>query len=279
MKSLNPHLLFGSVRLRSTFADEIGNSRIGIGTGFWVRGRAAPVLVTNRHNLDPQWLFGDACTLRLTALEVELRHYTSEGGASNLTKMFAVDLGAEVHLHADADCAILVSPKFRDHDPSYREPSISILPTDLITEKEFTELLVHPMETAFFIGFAGKPTQPFWDEYWQLAIARQCTVASHPVLHFKNRSISRTHVLLVSGMSFSGSSGSPVYLPAIGVAPGGGLVDSTYRPAKVLGIMSGHFWDQGETPAMFDHTGLSYLTRSSAILELLEQAGELNAGA
>jgi hypothetical protein len=131
------------------------------------------------------------------------------------------------------------------------------------------------METAFFIGYAGKPNLPFWDEYWQLAVARQCTIASHPALHFKNRSINRTHILLVSRMSFSGSSGSPVYVPPVGIAPGGGLLDPNYRGAKLIGAMSGHFREPGATPDIFEHTGLSYLTRSSAILDLLGSAGAL----
>jgi hypothetical protein len=137
MHGLNPSLLFASVRLRSTFADDIGNERAAGGTGFWIQCDAGPVLVTNRHNLDPSWLFPDVDGLRLVSLAVELRHYRVEPKASNITKMFEVELGAGVHQHADADCAIIVSPKFTDHYPNFRQPAVSIVPADLVSDKQF----------------------------------------------------------------------------------------------------------------------------------------------
>lgn len=49
--------------------------------------------------------------------------------------------------------------------------------------------------------------------------------------------------------------------------------DPTWRPARLVGVMSGHFLEDKEVPAMFAHTGLSYLTRSISLIELFKEAG------
>jgi hypothetical protein len=79
--------------------------------------------------------------------------------------------------------------------------------------------------------------------------------------------------MLVSGLSFSGSSGSPVFNHPKGSSPGGNVVDRSYVPSKIIGIMSGHFWENpDDPPEMFRHSGLSYLTQSTAILALIAAA-------
>lgn len=97
--------------------------------------------------------------------------------------------------------------------------------------------------------------------------------ASVPSIPFTNRDIRTTDTILVSGLSFAGASGSPVFLPPRGLAPGGDVNDPDWRPALLIGLMSGHFWKSGATPEMFRQSGLSYLTRSSTIWELLITAG------
>ncbi len=39
-------------------------------------------------------------------------------------------------------------------------------------------------------------------------------------------------------------------------------------PAKLIGIMSGHVWDQPSDEEV--HSGISYFTKSTAILDLIE---------
>jgi hypothetical protein len=36
--------------------------------------------------------------------------------------------------------------------------------------------------------------------------------------------------------------------------------------------MSGHFWEEFNTPQMFHHTGLSYLTRATSIIKTIQLA-------
>jgi hypothetical protein len=103
MRGLNPSLLFASTRVRSKFADNLGNTRVGTGTGFWIHASARPVLVTNRHNLDQTWLFPDLPELQLVNLEIELRLHTPDAKALNLTRFFEVTDLSRVRLHRDTD--------------------------------------------------------------------------------------------------------------------------------------------------------------------------------
>ena len=73
--------------------------------------------------------------------------------------------------------------------------------------------------------------------------------------------------MLFRSLSFSGSSGSPVISHEKGI-PG----ISGYVEPKILGIMSGHWWDEEPESGMFFHSGLSYFTRVTSIRELVEPA-------
>ena len=142
------------------------------------------------------------------------------------------------------------------------------------------------MDFASFVGFAGSNGQPWWDQKWNLPIARLATLASPPSMPFTNPAIKSGNVGLVSGLSFRGSSGSPLFVHEKGMRLRRFFLmlrpdlrgyqgpspldhaDSSYRPSMLIGIMSGHFWD-GKEPEMFRHSGLSYYTRASAIREVL----------
>ena len=68
------------------------------------------------------------------------------------------------------------------------------------------------------------------------------------------------------GFSTGGASGSPVFATQRGFTVGGNLTaaDGFYREVKVIGINAGHFPDQ------IGHSGISYLYKSSAIIELID---------
>ena len=126
------------------------------------------------------------------------------------------------------------------------------------------------MDFVSFIGYPGSNGLGWWDQRWNTPIARMATIASNPAVPFTHDSISTADVTLVSGLSFSGSSGSPVLLHQKGLRTSGLVVDPAFTPAMLLGIMSGHWWDVTEKPAMFKHSGLSYFTRATSISLLLD---------
>jgi hypothetical protein len=125
------------------------------------------------------------------------------------------------------------------------------------------------MDAASFIGFAGNKDSQWWDQLWRLGIARTVNIASVPGIPFTHADLKTSDVTLVAGLSFSGSSGSVVILHEKSLKVGDGLVNPHYVPPKVIGIMSGHWWDIGAEPGLFLHSGISYFTRSSSVLSLL----------
>jgi hypothetical protein len=167
-----------------------------------------------------------------------------------------------------------------------------------IANEEFFKYNLNVMDNASFIGFPGKRGLRWYDDSWNLAIARTVNVASHPAKPFLNEGIKTSDVMLVSGLSFSGSSGSPVLSHTkLGVAAVPELtraqepsqwqaclnqtirsINNNITYPKLIGIMSGH-WDEDANSSpggkcksgadVFRHSGLSYFTRSTAILDLL----------
>jgi hypothetical protein len=266
----NENLILAVHRLRSTFANALGATKSTMGTGFWVETIEGPTFVTNRHNVDASlrttWLAG----FHLSALEIELRFFGGDA-ATSATKFFAVSSLQCLYSSHSADCSVLALPKLNDHDPVAFPISSVTKVKDIATAAEF-ESSIKVMEPAIFMGFPGSEGQHWWDEDWKLPIARECTLASWPAIPFGNSQIPTTDVLLVSGLSFSGSSGSPVFVMNRGLRPGGAVSDPTWRPARLIGIMSGHFEETTQVPSMFRHSGLSYLTRSTAIIEVMRTA-------
>jgi len=125
------------------------------------------------------------------------------------------------------------------------------------------------MDLVSFLGYPGTGSSQRWDLEWTTPVARLASLASWPHVPFTNFTIPTDDMTLVSGLSFSGSSGSLVLLHEKGIAPGGGIVDPMYAPPTILGIMSGHWREPSDEPAMFRLSGLSYYTGSTAIIELL----------
>jgi len=131
------------------------------------------------------------------------------------------------------------------------------------------------MDDCYFIGYPGTSQNeeliPFWDTMTNFPIARHAMIASPPQKVFRNERIRTTGTLLVSGMSLSGSSGSPVITPPMPSR----TLEASSRPARLIGIMSGHFStvQSGET---FAHAGLSFLTKSVSIRFLIEAARARN---
>jgi hypothetical protein len=275
MSGIAQHLIFAVTRIRAGFVDRIGNLFPPVvGTGFFLRTHDGhTVLVTNRHNLDPRLKLGAATSYRLARLEVELRAVAptvepildAAEVAGPDTRFFRVgELATSVFASLDADCALVADPLWLEREEPYAAMAL-FAEDNLADERHFREH-VRAMDAASFVGFPGRGGRHWWDEQWRLPIVRPASIASWPAVPFSNGSIKTADTLLVAGHSFTGSSGSPVLTHGKGDS-------STYVPARTIGIMSGHFDEEVEqTPEMFRHSGLSYLTRSTSIIALLAEA-------
>ena len=268
MSGINQVVVYCVCRLKSHFVDPIGNRKSCSGTGFWIRHKGQPVLATNRHNVDAKLFYGESSEYTLRELEVELRNTIGDNFTGE-TKFFSVkDLEDVLFKSEDADVAILRAPKFTSPLDDFGYKCFAF---GDIADSTFFSSKVSIMDFASFVGYPGRNGKSWWDISNNLGIARTVNVASIPGAAFQHSDVRTTDVTLVSGLSFSGSSGSVVLLHQKGIAPTGDIVDSSFVPVKIIGIMSGHWSDAENGSGMFQHTGLSYYTRSTALVHLLER--------
>lgn len=78
---------------------------------------------------------------------------------------------------------------------------------------------------------------------------------------------------MAAGLSFEGSSGSPVIFLEKGM-PGYTVDNREYIAPRIIGVMSGHITFGKEPPKsdlLTPHSGLSYFTKSTTILEILSK--------
>lgn len=267
MSGINQSVVLDVSRLKVRFCDDIGNTTSIAATGFWLKHQNAQLFVTNKHNLDPTLKLGPDTKLRLAQMEIELRAFEGEQPCSE-TRFFEVNLNdTKLNPSVAADVCILRTVSFVGEVGRFR--SGRILSAEHLADAAFLVNHVALMDLASFIGFPGTSTSCWWDEVWNLGVSRTVNIASLPGISFSNKSVRTSDVVLVSGLSFSGSSGSVIILHEKGIKAGAGLTGSGHVPPKIIGIMSGHWWEPRSEPEMFRHSGLSYFTRSTAILELL----------
>lgn len=278
------HALFSTNQIEVCFSDDIGNHRHIRGTGFWIEKNGSHYFVTNAHNIVPSVKPGPHSGLKLKTLKIRLRAKTVNKWLDE-TAFCEIELDGHVNTHQDADVTVIKNPKFINKQEKFAHGWFS---SGDIADTQFFIDHLNVMDNASFIGFPGKDSLPWYDEKWNLAIARTVNIASHPAIPFSNKGIKTSDVMLVSGLSFSGSSGSPVLSHTklgVGAVPEltGAQEPSNWQAClnqtirsinnnitypKLIGIMSGHWDDDAESDA-FRHSGLSYLTRSTAILGLL----------
>ncbi len=258
-------------RIRMFFADDTGHTRNPYGTGFWINVEEDMMaLVTNAHNIDARYKLGADTKYEFKKIEVELRVINEAGKLQNETEFHEIEF-EHIIQHNSADVGILINPSYakngKRHSPKH------IAKEEIATREDF-ENSIGVCDAANFIGFAtyvqNGTCYNLWDTTSNLPIIRPASIASIPHLDFKNQAIQTSDVCLVSGLSFSGSSGSPVFSRQKDVAFNyetqrlhGGIAK-----AKLIGIMSGHIWDEPKDEEL--HSGISYFTKSTAIHELIE---------
>lgn len=278
MNGLSIDVLKSITRIRTTFIEpKLGNSISGTGTGFWIQTLDSPVFVTNRHNIDislkgPKW-----CEYTLQNIELELRPRVE---SKNNTPEFVNVSNLEcLQQHADADVSVLVNPSI-----DWSKYNKYTLALEWLAEDSFIKQYVGVGADLAFLGYP----QNFFDMQRILPIARHAIIASAPWDMFSHNAISTSDAILASGLSFGGGSGSPVFVSSRGIQinTNNGVAQSAdYCPQKIVGVMTGHLetinssenylkdslTDLACHPGseLENHSGLSYFTRSTSILELL----------
>lgn len=263
MSGISSAIAFGVTRVVTTFAHEDGTEIKNQGTGFWVRGSKDEIaLVTNRHNVDSALKYDTSVALK--KIEIELRENPtklSEDFTSN-TVFFEI-ANPERFIFPDDGSDVAVHPAIKVKkglDLFISSPVVHI--KDLAEVSEF-DSTINMMDIVSFVGFP----RDWYDLGANLPIARIASISSIPSKPFKNKYISG-NLVLVAGLSFEGSSGSPVISHEKGINPSTGIVVNSFRPARVVGIMAGHLKNE-----RYEHAGLSYFYKSTSILSALKLAG------
>jgi hypothetical protein len=264
----------GVNRILTTFGDVAVHDITISGSGFWLESEEKKWLfVTNRHNVDPN-LRSDTKGYRTTRVELELR--TDPDGADPRVQSFEVaDLDRCLFVSDSADCAVFADPHLKGLAAPFE---IWKMATEwyLAGDKDDVWRWLGMGDLATFIGFAGSggdANSRWWDQKHGIPIGRLVSLSSHPGVAFEHPSICTGDAGLVSGLSFSGASGSPLLShEKRGGSNGFGEVsfDDHVAESKIIGIMSGHLL--AEQGGLFDHSGLSYYTRAPSIAGLIKAA-------
>lgn len=243
------------IRMRISFADNVGNNKVIICTGFIViTNRSNNILVTNKHNLDPSLILGGETSLKLEKMEIELRK------SSESTTFLGMK--GETAFSQNEDCAIIYNIQIESiGKDKFRYPAIE---ESFLADEEFFKNSLSVLDTVSFVGYP----EDWYDTRRNIPIARIANIASHPYDPFCNNHIDFENVCLVSGHSFRGNSGSLVVSHLKFPVTKSGHRGITFEEPKAIGIMSGHFKGIDNK---FEHAGLSYFTRSTSILRLIEE--------
>lgn len=124
-----------------------------------------------------------------------------------------------------------------------------------------------------FLAFPGFPE--WHDKSANRPILRTGTISSDPRFDYSYGDLVKGACIAYEAFSFSGSSGSPVFAVQKGPKPGHGIDFPGFRELKLVGINAGHLkvteraYRDKENAANV-HSGISYLYKSSAILDIID---------
>ncbi len=276
MTGLSKEICFSISRLQTEFVDSLGHNLKGLATGVWVlTEKGNRIFVTNKHNLDVNMIYGLEEKYKLSSLELELRKKEEKKFISE-TKFFPINLAKSKIIYGDTiDLALIINPKYVDYINSFDVNCLDF--SAWIPDEDF---FVKRCRLASDVSFVGYPINLF-DSKWKLPIARHAVIASVSEIDFSHEEIESKGIILVSGLSFGGGSGSPVFssLRGLRINCDNGFVESDdYCPQKLLGVMTGHLQLQPETEkymtkkekAFILHSGLSYFTNILSLIKLIK---------
>lgn len=245
-------------RIETTFVDGIGNVKIEGGTAFWIKHNNDNVLVTNRHVFDLRMKSAENKEYRIIRIRVLARE-KKDNVFTSRTEFFEVDLGKiNGFVHRSADVAVLVNPCLKAS--VFGNFNYSPIEFSDLADKNFFQDSTQFLDSIAFIGYPKN-----WvDTTWNSPIARIANISCNPKRPFNNELCKSTDMIQVTGLAFGGSSGSPVVFLEKGIA---GITTNEFLhiPPKIIGIMSAGLLLSNRGA----HSGLSYFTRSTSIIEVL----------
>ena len=255
---LNNTFLYAAKKVIARWAKESEQVEFR-GTGFFIQRDNEFYFVTNRHMVEPGYSDVKYKDYVVTEFIVESFENVDEGGMPIALKAASIKNWANFKYHPNNnnDVACLKGPQSVGGMTIIAPISYSMLATD--------EWLNQKLSVCDTIAYPGFPE--WYDRQNNTPIFRMGTLASDPRLNYSyTPGAPVASRIAYEGFSTGGSSGSPVFATQNGFRIGKGLSapDDFYREVKLIGINAGHFSDQT------GHSGISFLYKSSAILELID---------
>ena len=236
--------------------------KTGHGSGFWVRSGEDLLFATNRHVIDIEYRDPKYEGHGYVLSSMQILTFDPSGRSGKQCVVHGVIL---THEDPDIDIALLRVSDVINPD------RISVAPAsvEVIADSHF---LKTELEWGAQISFSS--FQPWRDTQTERPILRTGILASDPAFPFVLNRIERTDVHLLEAFSFAGSSGSPVFANAKGIQPGPGLSGGGFRPARIIGVLTGHLLNEdSDAGAPYKtHTGLSFCHRSDLLLSMVRGA-------
>lgn len=242
------NFIYCSYKVTVKFADDLGNSHLCRGTGFFLAAGGSAVFVTNRHVLDPKYKKKNVQeSMRL--IEIRILGKTHQGETYELI----VD-SKQLALYPDSnedDVACIINPQCQSTKET-TEIFYHFGVEDLADEYLFSEGL-HPGDQIFYAGFPDP-----YDKLAQRPLLRSGSIASDPRYAYSHSGADEGARIAYEGFSSGGASGSPIWAAARG-APNA-------RNGSVIGVNAGHI-DQ----KFGSHSGISFFYKSTVIHALLRK--------
>mgnify|MGYP002989389409 CR=1 FL=1 len=258
MHGLNNTYLYAAKKIIAKWSD--GSTQVELrGTGFFIQTESDIFFVTNRHVVEPGYSDAKYKEYKVTEFVVEHFEDTDSSGLPTTIKTTPVANWEEFKFHPNFynDVACLKSPKSIGG-----MTVISSIPYSMLATETWISEQVSVCDTIAYPGF------PEWyDRQNNTPVFRMGTIASDPRLNYSYvPGAPVASRIAYEGFSTGGASGSPVFAVQRGFKTGGVIkaTEGFYREVKLIGINAGHFKDQ------VGHSGISYLYKSSTILDLID---------
>lgn len=264
---LRNEFLNSAIKIDVTFEDSSKKTKTGTGTAFFVKNsKGETSLITNRHLIDLDYKqktakFKDFKLSKIIATVKEINKETNLPTEDNI--LFLANCNEFIFSeNYENDVACLKNVQAASLNGKEPYSSFSISYTNIADKKRLNEKL----SICDFVAFPGFPD--WYDKKNNLPILRTGTIASDPRFDYSYNGDDNGEVIAYEAFSYGGSSGSPVFAIQKGIKVGEGLSGGNFREVMLIGINAGHLPVQG---IMDSHSGISFLYKSSIILELIEQ--------
>ena len=261
---LDNRYLYSAYRITTEFTSEFNEPTAGHGTGFWVMTNQSQLaLVTNRHIIDPEYDKLKNRGYQLNRLVVSGKRNVPPSQLPDVDVTFEVVAPNVRYSNVyQNDIACIVNPQVKVDIGSPAATIDFFIPINLLaTAKDYES----EFSVCDFVAFPGFPE--WYDKLQQRPILRSGTIASDPRYNYSDVPEYKGECVAYEAFSYGGSSGSPVFAVQKGPKPGAGISFPGFRELKLIGINAGHL-NVGNSHQQ--HSGISYLYKSSAILDILE---------